>query len=111
MMVGGGATGKEAGIVHGNTIRAGINIEVSPPFINVYQEDGEMTTGQVDGKVANGKLNHCIMRRFKETGGLGKITAIGKTTGIGVSRGITIKIYFSILFGGTSAWASEHSPM
>ncbi|MGV8056994.1 MAG: hypothetical protein AB2L12_03010 [Smithellaceae bacterium] len=83
-MAGGGAHGKDAGIVREITIPVGSPIKTFRLFIQEYPQPGETTIGSIGGKGIPGTTSVFRNRNSKIIGETGKETDIGKakTTGV-----------------------------
>jgi len=67
-MVGGGVSGKDAGIAHRTIAQVGATIMVFHLFMEEYLQDGEMIIETIVGKAENGIINEYLTDNFKRTG-------------------------------------------
>lgn len=85
-MVYGGACGKADGINRAITIRNGLIIKASHPFINVYRRVGGIITGIAAGAGSPGSIKEYRTRISRSIGADGKKTGIGKNRGPGMLK-------------------------
>jgi hypothetical protein len=85
-MVGGGARGKGDGIARGTIVQVGAIISTLHLFIEVYHQDGGMTTGGIVGKGITGTTKKYTTKKSIITGATGKETDIGRSIILGVSK-------------------------
>jgi hypothetical protein len=88
--VGGGAFGMGAGIAPVIITGGGFIIEISQPFILMWTQVGEDTTGTVIGTDTGGTMSGSLADDFNRTGRAGTIIDIGKEKEPGACRVINL---------------------